>query len=120
MGATLGFLLASPTEAKSVPVNTLPELSRELGDCVKAPSGIAGSELTIIFALKRDGSLLGKPRVTHSHLIGDLDAQRRFVEAAIQAVAECLPVRITNEFGGAIAGRPLSIRILSRPKVSDA
>ena len=69
--ASLAFLAASPIEARSAPANTLPDLWRELSACVKAPGDSAGSELTIIFALKRDGSLLGKPRITHSHLLGD-------------------------------------------------
>jgi len=115
----LAFLLVGSIEAKGAPANTLRELWSELSACVRPPSGDVGSELTIIFALKRDGSLLGKPRITHSHLIGDPDAQRRFVEAAIVAVAKCLPVSITSELGGAIAGRPLSIRIVSRPRETD-
>jgi hypothetical protein len=73
--ASLAFLAASPIEARSAPANTLPGLWRELSACVNAPGDSAGSELTIIFALKRDGSLLGKPRITHSHLLGDVDAQ---------------------------------------------
>ena len=115
----LAFLLVSSIEAYGAPANTLRELWSELSACITAPSGNAGSDLTIIFAPKRDGSLLGKPRIAHSHLIGDPDAQRRFVEAAIIAVAKCLPVIITSELGGAIAGRPLSIRIVSRPRETD-
>jgi hypothetical protein len=115
----LGFLAASPIEARSTPVNTLPDLWRELSACVKVPGDGAGSELTIIFALKRDGSLLGKPRITQSHLLGDGDAQNAFVAGAIGALAKCLPISITDDLGGAIAGRPLSIRIGGLPKQTD-
>ena len=58
----LTFLLLSSIEANGAPANTLRELWSELGLCTKAPSGNAGSELTTIFAVKRDGSLPGKPR----------------------------------------------------------
>jgi hypothetical protein len=116
--ASLAFLAASPIEARSAPANTLPDLWRELSACVKGP-GDTGSELTIIFALKRDGSLLGKPRITHSHLLGDADAQNAFVAVAIGALAKCLPISITDDLGGAIAGRPLSIRIGRLPKQTD-
>ena len=58
--ASLASLAASSIEARSAPANTLPDLWRELSACVKAPSDSAGSALTIVFALKRDGSLLGK------------------------------------------------------------
>jgi hypothetical protein len=114
--ASLAFLAASPIEARSAPANTPPDLWRELSACVTAPGDSAGSELTIIFALKRDGSLLGKPRITHSHLFGDAEAQNAFVAAAIGALAKCLPISITDDLGGAIAGRPLSIRIGRLPK----
>ncbi|MGA9849947.1 MAG: hypothetical protein WBQ45_20210 [Roseiarcus sp.] len=81
--ASLAFFAATPIEARSAPANTLPDLWRELSACVKAPGGSVGSELTIVFALKRDGSLLGKPRITHSQLLGDADAQNAFVAGAI-------------------------------------
>jgi hypothetical protein len=117
--AFLAFFAASSIEARSAPANTLPELWRELSACVKAPSDSAGSELTIVFALKRDGSLLGKPRITHSHLLGDANAQRAFVANAIGALAKCLPLSLTDDLGGAIAGRPLSIRIAGRAKQTE-
>ena len=73
---------------------------------------------TIIFALKRDGSLLGKPRITHSHLLGDADAQNGFVRAPSDP-GKCLPISITDDLGGAIAQNPLSIRIGRQPKRTD-
>jgi hypothetical protein len=117
--AFLAFFAASSIEARSAPANTLPELWRELSACVKAPSDSAGSELTIVFALKRDGSLFGKPRITHSHLLGDADAQNAFVANAIGALSKCLPLSLTDDLGGAIAGRPLSIRIARRAKQTE-
>jgi hypothetical protein len=115
----LALFIASTVQAASSPANTLLELWRELGACVRAPSESADSELTIVFALKRDGSLLGKPRITHSHLLGDADAQRAFVADAIGALAKCLPAKITDGLGSAIAGRPLTVRIGRRPKETN-
>ncbi len=117
--ASLAFLATSPIEAETAPANTLPDLWRELSACVRAPSESVGSEVTILFTLKRDGSLLGKPRITHSHLLGDGDAQNAFVAGAVGALAKCLPVSITDGLGGAIAGHPLSIRIGRVPKQTD-
>lgn len=115
----LALLIVSSIEAKSAPANTLRELWTELSACVKAPSVDTGSELTIIFALRRDGSLLGKPRISHSRLVGDPDAQKAFVAEAIGALAKCLPVSVTDGLGGAIAGRLFSIRIGKRPRETD-
>ena len=112
-------LLAAPARAQSVAANSLPELWRGLSRCMGAPGDNAGSELTVVFALKRDGSLLGTPRITHSHQIGDVEAQKNFVALALGALEKCLPVKITDQLGGAIAGRLFSIRIGRRPRETD-
>ncbi len=112
----LAFLAATSVEAEAAAANSLRELFSQLRACVGTRSGGAASELTIIFALKRDGSLFGKPRIVHSRLAGDPPAQRAFVAQAIGALAKCLPMNITDDLGGALAGRLFSIRIGDRSK----
>jgi hypothetical protein len=103
----------------AAPANTLVDLQRQLGACMagKAP-GPAGSRLTIMLMMKRDGSIFGKPRITFSHLEGDKESQKAFVHDAERAVEACLPFRITPSLGGAIAGRPFLIT-LGRPKAEQ-
>jgi hypothetical protein len=103
----------------AAPANTLVDLQRQLGACMagKAP-GPAGSRLTIMLMMKRDGSIFGKPRITFSHLEGDKDSQQAFVDDAERAVEACLPFRITPSLGGAIAGRPFVITF-GRPKAEQ-
>lgn len=67
----------------------------------------------MLFSLKRDGSLQGQPQITHSYLRRDTATQRAFVAGALAAVASCMPVAITDGLGGAIAGRPLRLRLTS-------
>jgi hypothetical protein len=98
------------------PANTLVDLQRQLGACMAGKSlGPAGSRLTIMLMMKRDGSIFGKPRITFSQLEGDKEAGQRFVDDVERAVDACLPFRITSSLGGAIAGRPFVIT-LGRPK----
>jgi hypothetical protein len=100
----------------TAPANTLMDLRRQFGGCVaRKPLGPAGSQVTITFMTKRDGSIFGKPRVTFSHLEGDAETRQRFINDAGRAVDACLPLRITPSLGGAIAGRPFFIT-LGRPK----
>ena len=100
----------------TAPANTLMDLRRQFGGCVaKKPLGPAGSQVTITFMTKRDGSIFGKPRMTFSHLEGDAETRQRFINDAERAVDACLPLRITPSLGGAIAGRPFFIT-LGRPK----
>jgi hypothetical protein len=96
----------------AAPANTLVELQRQLGACMAGKSlGPAGSRLTIMLMMKRDGSIFGKPRITFSHLEGDKDARQQFVDDTERAVETCLPFRITPSLGGAIAGRPFFISL---------
>ncbi len=113
MIALVAALACAATNAlaqEAAPANTLVELQRQFGACVRGKSlGPSGSRLTIMLMMKRDGSIFGKPRITFSHLEGDKDARQQFVDDAERAVAACLPLRITPSLGGAIAGRPFFI-----------
>jgi hypothetical protein len=103
----------------AAPANTLIDLQRQLGACMAGKtSGSAGSRLTIMLMMKRDGSIFGKPRITFSHLEGDKEARQAFVDDAQRAVEACLPFRITPSLGGAIAGRPFVITV-GRPKAEQ-
>jgi hypothetical protein len=110
-------LALSLSPAQAAPADNLAALWQTLGSCAKigaVPAPSLGSEVTVLFSLKRDGSLLGQPRITHSRLVGDQADQQAFMAAALTAVAKCLPVPITDGLGGAIAGRPLRLRLTSR------
>ena len=116
--ATLALCVAAqPIVAQAAPADNLATLWRNLGACTKldgVPPGAVGSEVTVLFSLKRDGSLLGRPRITHSRLVGNESDRRGFIAAALGAVSRCLPMPITDGLGGAIAGRPLNLRLMSR------
>jgi hypothetical protein len=115
LGAAL--LSATPAQAERT-VQTLRDLGPALTACWRAPPGTEGSEVTVRFSLRRDGTLLGQPRITYSKLTGDAERQRTFIAAALGALAECLPVKISDGLGGTIAGRPLTIRFGARGGVT--
>ena len=66
--------------------------------------------MTLRFSLRRDGSLIGKPHITYSRLPKDEADKRRVMENIAIAMDRCLPVKITDGLGGAIAGRMMSYR----------
>jgi hypothetical protein len=67
--------------------------------CFQPPAGSAGSEITLLFTLDQDGRLKGKPRITYSKLVGDVQTQKDFVAAALAMLQNCTPVPVTKEFG---------------------
>ncbi len=100
-----------PAAGQKAPANTLRELFHALGQCLSAEGGAPGSEITLVFSLRRDGALIGKPRIAYSKLPKDAAAKRRFVDGVAASFDRCIPVKITDALGGAIAGRPLSMHI---------
>jgi len=110
---------AFPGAANSAPASTLSDFWMALDACSRRASGppeATGSELTVLFSVKRDGSLQGKPRITYSHLVGDPAAQKTFVAETLGSIARCFPLPMTAGLGGAMAGRPIRLRIVSRPR----
>ena len=99
--AALSFPVLASAEDGSA-ANTLMDLRRQIGACLGAtPLAATGSRVTIVFMMKRDGSIFGRPRITWSHLEGDAE----------RAVDSCLPLKVTPALGAAIAGRMFSITL---------
>lgn len=111
--ATLGLALFASSSAttRADPADTLTELRNELNTCLRGAKSGEVVDITIVFSLKRDGGLLGKPTIRYSKMPDSPDAQRRVADAVAKALQGCLPLSITDRFGGAIAGHPLAIRI---------
>jgi hypothetical protein len=114
LGIGIAALLATGVAAAQTeaPANTLTDMRRQFAACLSGkPLGPPGSRVTIVFSMKRDGSIFGKPRITYSHLEGDAEARARFLEDAEQAVNACLPLKVTPALGQAIAGRMFVITL---------
>lgn len=90
------------------PVNTISEMGEAIYACWQPPAGTSGMALTLRFSLRRDGTLIGKPRATFSKLGQDDRLNRAFVASVLEALDKALPVPFTESMGGAIAGRILS------------
>lgn len=105
--------------APQASANSLRELFANLNRCISLAPGAPSGEVTIVFSLRRDGSLLGKPRVTYARLPRDQEEQRRLIENLAGAFGSCMPAPITNGLGDAIAGRPLAVRFVIGPRGSD-
>ena len=89
------------------------DLRRQFSACLEGtPLELAtGSQVTITFAMRRDGSVFGKPRISYSHFEGSAEARRHFLEVAHRAVNRCLPLKVTPALGGAIAGQVFFITL---------
>jgi hypothetical protein len=98
------------------PVDSFGSLGQAIMACWKPPAGSEASEITLRFGLTGQGALRGPPMVTYSRLIGSKELQQAFALSALQAVANCTPVKLTSEFGRIVAQRVITLRFGQQPK----
>jgi hypothetical protein len=111
-------MLGAPAQAQDgrALVSNGRELDAHLTRCFKPPAASAGSEITLAFSLDAEGKLKGTPRIAHSKLVGDIDARKAFVAAALKMLQNCTPVPVTKEFGLAAANKVRIWRLITRQK----
>jgi hypothetical protein len=67
-------------------------------------------QYTIRFALKRDGTMIAPPRMTHSS--NGVPTRDIYREAIDEALKRCIPLHFSAGMAGAVAGRPIAIRFV--------
>ena len=105
--ATVRVPVTPPPEG---PADTLADLYPRLAACWRAPADLGASAITLRFALRRDGSLQGTPRITFTRV----PPRRRdaLVAETLSSLTRCTPARLTAGLGGAVAGRPIALRFV--------
>jgi hypothetical protein len=102
-------------EPRERPANTVRDMLRVLKACwIPPPQNTArvGMQITVRFSVTRTGEILGKPRITFESKTAT-DAQRIDYRIAVMSMLQrCTPIPITDALGNAIAGHPLSIRLI--------
>ena len=108
----IGALLLCGANEPALPANTLAELGAQIGACLdRQGEGWARGEITVNFSLRRDGSLIGRPRIAYLRPEHDEATRQQVAEQAAEAMARCFPARITEKLGEALAGRMFSWRL---------
>jgi hypothetical protein len=100
-------------------LNTIRDVFGALRACFAGASfGDSVQELaaTIRFSFTRDGHILGEPRFTYVQSGISADTKQAFEQAIGHALIACAPLSFTEGLGGALAGRPFSIRIVKAAK----
>jgi hypothetical protein len=100
------------------PVNTLKEVFEKIRGCWKPPPPWEASpmDLTVRFSFKRDGEILGKPRITYESASATDNDRLAYRIAVMEALQRCSPMPFTERLAGAIAGYPLVIHFYGPEK----
>jgi hypothetical protein len=71
-----------------------------------------GMQMSVRLAFKRDGEIIGTPRVTYASHDAPDSAKDAYHDAISEALERCTPLPFSAGLGGAVAGRPVMIRFV--------
>ena len=125
VAAGANALAQEPGEGQqpAAPLNTIAEVFAALEACWIPPAleqARAGMQITVMLSFKRNGELLGKPRITYETPGASDDERTSYRVAMAQALRRCTPLRFSDALGGALAGRPLTMRFIDNRKLKQA
>jgi hypothetical protein len=94
-------------------LDTIGDLFAELRSCWSPPpadSAAEGMQMTVRFSFKRDGEIIAAPRLTFATVGASADTRATYLKAINASLDACVPLKLTDSLGGALAGRPIAIR----------
>ena len=112
------LVLSQPLAAD--PLTSMDEVSVALQRCwSKTAFAQQDASVTLRFSFKRDGTLLGRPQRSAIVFSGGPDQRRAFINAAIKAVNECVPLDFSPKIVEGVPGRVFSMEFRSNGSCLD-
>ena len=115
----LAAILSSAAQADSDKVDNIQEAFARFRICWKPPPPSRANpdvEITAIVTFRRDGSILGHPKITYESENATDNDRLQYRIAVMEALQRCTPMPFTESMGGAVAGRPFAIRFQNRKR----
>ncbi|MGO4385912.1 hypothetical protein AB4Y85_00080 [Microvirga sp. 2YAF29] len=111
----LGATIRPNPQAPSVPrVNRIADVFVAIQSCWRPPSGsgYSGQEITLRMSFKRNGEVLGQPKITYYNPGTVQDQREPFTRSVREAFVRCTPLPVSESLGRAIAGRIFTFRFI--------
>jgi len=125
-GWTLAFsalVSGAAAQAPQPSVNTLSEVMAALRACWVPPpldQWRVGMQITVQVSFRRNGELLGQPRITFESPGASDDQRLAYRIAVAKMLKRCAPLPFSGALGNALAGRPFTIRFTDQRKFRQA
>jgi hypothetical protein len=123
-GALVSAALATSAAAQQpLTLNTLKDLGAALRACWTPPplaQSRAGMQITVQLSFKRNGELLGNPRITFETAGATDDERLAYRIAVAETLKRCMPLPFTAALGNAVAGRPFTMRFMDERRLKQA
>jgi hypothetical protein len=111
--ATVGHTARPDADDGEDKIDSIAGLFAALRACWVPPAmedASLGVEMSVRFAFKRSGEIMGPPRVTYVTPDTPGEVRKRYHNAITEALERCTPMPFTSGMGSAVAGRPIAIR----------
>ncbi|WP_137930787.1 hypothetical protein [Mesorhizobium comanense] len=99
--------------SSAAPLKSMDDVGTAIQACWTPPDDAGTSTVTLSFSFKRDGTLIGPPRVTAAKVAGDEKARKSFIDAAIAAVKNCTPLDFSPTLSQGIGGNVFTLQFIS-------
>lgn len=112
---TIGTRAGADAKKPDGDLNSLRDLRTALHACWKPPmpdEALAGMQMSVRLAFNSAGQLMGRPRITFATPTASPRVREVYFDAITQSLQACAPLSFTKGLAGAIAGRPIFIRII--------
>ena len=122
-GALALAMLASDAAAEPARLNTMKDMGAALQACWVPPpidQSRPGMQITVMMSFKRNGELLGQPRITFESVGASDDERLAYRIAVAEMLKRCSPLPFTDALGNAVAGRPFTMRFIDDRKLKQA
>jgi len=109
--------LASAASAQTGPdqVDNIKDIFTKLSTCWRPPPRANPDiDITVIVSFKRDGTILGHPKITYESERATDNDRLMYRIAVMETLQRCTPMPFTEAMAGAVAGRPFAIRFQNR------
>ncbi len=102
-------------------LDSIGDLFAELRSCWSPPPPDAaheGMQMSVRFSFKKSGEMIGPPRVTFATKGVPSDTRDTYLKAINASLDACIPMKFTQNLGGALAGRPIAIRYVDNRELN--
>ena len=126
VGGTLAIAMVATgavAQTQDQPLNTLHDVIAALRACWAPPpmdQSRPGMQITVQMSFRRNGELFGQPRITFESVGASDDERLAYRIAVAKMLRRCAPLPFTDALGNAIAGRPLTMRLIDNRKLKEA
>jgi hypothetical protein len=126
VGGTLAIAMVATcavAQTRDQPLNTLSDVIAALRACWAPPpmdQSRPGMQITVQMSFRRNGELFGQPRITFESGGASDDERLAYRIAVAKMLKRCAPLPFTDALGNAIAGRPLTMRLIDNRKLKQA